>query len=234
MSASPVLPEELLLDYAAGTCSSAMELLVATHISIAPNSRKLCRMLEDMGGALLDTFEGERLEKMTAQSVLDHADGTASADMTTISSVDQQTNAYGSTASHGHAKFGGEAPPSPLLPYGSDFADEKTWQRLGMSIAAVQLSLSDLEERAHLLWARPGAEIAKHRHIGREVVLVLKGAFWDDGIRYGPGDIAVGEDGTIHSPRIDDGHECICLAVTEAPVQFIGSFGWLLNRFCRF
>lgn len=235
MSASPALPEELLLDYAAGACSSAMELLVATHISMAPNSRKLCRMLEDMGGALLETFEGERLENVTAQSVLAKADSTALADMTAISSVDQQTNAYGSTAiSRTHAKFGGETPPSPLLAYGSDFADEKAWQRLGRSVAAVQLSLSDLEERAHLLWARPGAEIATHRHIGREVVLVLKGAFWDDGIRYGPGDIAVGEDGTIHAPRIDGGHECVCLAVTEAPVQFVGSFSWLLNRFCRF
>lgn len=234
MSTSPALPEELLLDYAAGACSSAMELLVATHISMTPNSQKLCCMLEDMGGVLLETAEGERLERVTAQSVLAKADSTPLADMAAISSVDQQTNAYGGTISRAHAKFGGEPPPSTLLAYGSDFADEKAWQRLGTSVAAVQLSLSDLAERAHLLWARPGAEIATHRHIGREVVLVLKGAFWDDGIRYGPGDIAVGEDGTIHTPRIDDEHECVCLAVTEAPVQFVGSFSWLLNRFCRF
>ena len=66
------------------------------------------------------------------------------------------------------------------------------------------------------------------------MVLVLKGAFWDDGVRYGPGDVAVCEDGTVHSPRIDDGDDCLCLAVTEAPVRFTGLAGLVLNRICRF
>ncbi|NJO37639.1 MAG: anti-sigma factor, partial [Rhizobiales bacterium] len=71
-------------------------------------------------------------------------------------------------------------------------------------------------------------------HVGREVVLVLEGAFRDDGVRFGPGDVAVAEDGTIHTPQIERGADCLCLAVTEAPVHFTGALGLLLNRFSRF
>ena len=132
------------------------------------------------------------------------------------------------------ARFGGDLPPLPLQAFAPEFQDEQSWRRLGRSVAIVELSASNRKERAHLLWGRPGARIAEHRHVGREVVLVLKGAFWDGDVRFGPGDIAVGEDGSVHAPTIDREDDCICLAVTEAPVEFVGTFGWALNRFCRF
>ena len=235
MSLSPSAPEELLLDYTTGALSPAMSLLMATHLSMSEGSRRLYGMLEDMGGVLLETLDDEPLEHLTAMSVLEAVDHDAAEldprqqptfGPTETAAIDREMQAP--------AYFGGDLPPSPLHPYAADFAEQDAWQRLGWSVATTQLSVSNIRERAHLLWAKPGAAIATHRHVGREVVLVLKGAFWDEDTRYGPGDIAVGEDGTVHTPRIDSQDECVCLAVTEAPVHFLGSFGWVLNRFCRF
>lgn len=235
MSSSPVVPEELLLDYAAGASSPAMSLLMATHLSMSEESRQLCDMLECMGGALLESLEDEPLEHLTATSVLEAANVDAGdPDRLRASTFGQTEIATTDRETLTPANFGSDTPPRPLQPYRSDFAKQDAWQRLGRSAAAAQLSMSSGTDRAHLLWAKPGAAIATHRHVGREVVLVLKGAFWDQDVRYGPGDIAVGEDGTVHTPRIDDQAECVCLAVTEAPVHFVGAFGWVLNRFCRF
>jgi putative transcriptional regulator len=230
MSASPPVPSELLLDYATGACSDALELLIATHLAMSEESRTLCRMLEDVGGALLETLEDQPLERLTALSVLEAIDPDSGA----LALAGAGRGQGVAPERPRPAKFGGDTPPAPLLAYAGEFAEERAWQRLGWSAAVVRLSASSAKERVHLLWARPGTEIATHRHVGREVVLVLKGAFWDEGLRYGPGDIAVGEDGTVHAPRIDGEADCVCLAITEAPVHFVGPFGWALNRLCRF
>ncbi len=234
MSQAPNLPEELLLDYAAGSCSPAMSLLMATHLAMSERSRKLVDMLEGMGGVLLESLEGEPLEQLTAMSVLEKIDSEADQDGPGGEALSRSKTAASDLDALVPAYFGEDLPPQPLRPYASDFSSKRAWQQLGWSVATAKLSISETGDRAHLLWAKPGAGIATHRHVGREVVLVLKGAFWDEGVCYRPGDIAVGEDRTIHTPRIDDEAECVCLAVTEAPVKFVGSFSWVLNRFCRF
>lgn len=229
MSAAETATEALLLDYAAGAVSPALDLLVETHLAMSDENRDLVGMMQMVGGALLETVEAEPVERVTAMQVLEMADLDLPADRTAMAANDVAMQDQPPPA-----KFGDTAPPLPLQAYRPDFADERRWQRLGAGVAAASLSASNATERAHLLWARPGTGIATHRHIGREVVLVLKGAFWDDGVRYGPGSIAIGEDGTVHGPRIDDAEDCVCLAVTEAPVEFVGPLGWVLNRFCRF
>lgn len=236
MTASPPLPEELLLDYAAGACSPSMDLLMATHLSMSEESRQCFNMLEALGGVLLETVETAPLEHVTAQSILEAADRLDVPPATAVPSAADVLETAIDGPSRPLAKFSSDAPPNTLQPFLKDFEQDSAWSNLGFggSVAAVKLSASDAAERAHLLWAKPGVQIATHRHIGREVVLVLRGAFWDEGVRYGPGDVAVGEDGTIHAPTIDNADACLCLAVTEAPVQFVGSFGWMLNRFCRF
>ena len=124
--------------------------------------------------------------------------------------------------------------PAPLRSAASEIGGDARWRKLGYGVAATRLAASGERERAHLLWAKGGTGIATHRHVGREVVLVLQGAFWDNGLRFGPGDVAVSEDGTVHGPSIDRSEDCVCLAVTEAPVHFTGVAGLILNRFCRF
>jgi putative transcriptional regulator len=225
-------PDALLLDCAAGAASPAIELLIATHLTMSKESRDLYLMMETVGGALLEAEEGDRLDKISAASALE-----------AIDSLGQARPDHGlEPASVSAAGMVGRTPrsikdqdlPTPLLDFRATGGESWHWRQLGFGVAAASVTAPPTEERAHLLWARPRTQIARHRHVGREVVLVLSGAFWDDGVRYGPGDVAVSEDGSIHAPTIDEGDDCLCLAVTEAPVEFTGPMGWALNRFCRF
>ncbi len=233
MSMAAPLPEALLLDYAAGTASPAIGLLMASHLAMSPESRGLYHFMETIGGALLDDLEDEPLERISAARALEILDDDGAQPFRDAWSQEPSSKRLAPRAG-GPRTFSEDDLPEPLRHAEAFDQGERSWQKLGIGVAATRISISDRGERAHLLWAKGGSGIATHRHVGREVVLVLKGAFWDDGVCYGPGDVAVNEDGSVHAPRIDDSDDCLCLAVTEAPVHFTGLPGILLNRFCRF
>ncbi|MEL6962673.1 MAG: ChrR family anti-sigma-E factor [Pseudomonadota bacterium] len=236
MSKAAPLPEALLLDHAAGTTSPAVGLLLASHLALSPSSRKLYRFMETIGGALLDDLDHEPLERISATTALQALDDeTQPLPQASRSSLAQGIASERLTPRAGGPRsFNEDDLPDPLRHAEAYDRGNRSWKKLGVGVAATQISTADTGERAHLLWARGGSGIAMHRHVGREVVLVLKGAFWDDGVCYGRGDVAINEDGSVHAPRIDDSEDCLCLAVTEAPVHFTGLPGILLNRFCRF
>ena len=53
MSRHPA-PEELLLDYAAGTLPDGPALAVALHVALDPDSRRMVDRLNAVGGALIE------------------------------------------------------------------------------------------------------------------------------------------------------------------------------------
>jgi putative transcriptional regulator len=233
MSSTTSLPEALLLDYAAGTAGPGISLLMAAHLSMSKESRALFATMQRIGGALLETLDDDPLEQISADGILalaDEADGMPASDPW----LNRPIPARERPRKGKPATFRDDELPPPLRAVESDGRDDRGWQWLGFGVSATKLSVSTDRERTHLLWAKGGTGIPTHRHVGREVVLVLQGAFLDRGVRYGAGDVAVSEDGTIHSPRIDESEDCVCLAVTEAPVHFTGLPGLVLNRFCRF
>lgn len=244
MTAAPPLPEALLLDYAAGAAGPATGLLIETHLQMSKASRDIVVMMEAMGGALLDECAAEPLERLSAADLFDKLDDieeTSPGGSSTIVPDPMAASALmgmplerTSMRKGAPETFTPNDLPTPLRDAEIDLGGDRRWRWIGIGVAATELAASDDKERAHLLWAKGGTGIAEHCHVGRETVLVLKGAFWDDGVRYGPGDVAVCEDGTVHRPRIDEGDDCLCLAVTEAPVHFTGVSGVVLNRLCRF
>jgi hypothetical protein len=55
----------------------------------------------------------------------------------------------------------------------------------------------------------PGSQIARHRHLTRELIFVLNGAMIDsDGRTYGPGEVLQSEPDSVHSVSIGGSHEC--------------------------
>ncbi len=49
---------------------------------------------------------------------------------------------------------------------------------------------------------------------------MLKGSFSDISGRFGPGDFEETDESVDHQPIADPGEDCICLAVTDAPLKF--------------
>lgn len=226
-SARHPAPDELLLDYAVGATSPGKALLVATHLAMCDASRQRFAMLMEIGGAVLASLDGVRLARTTAEGVIAKAGakGASSAGCPTPRALPAMTLEP--------APAGGALPP-PLAALLADAAAPPRWRRLGMGVQVAELALSTPEAKTQLLRARPGVRIKEHTHVGEEAVLIVKGAFIDRRERYEAGDVAISDDGTTHAPLVDDAGECLCLAVTEGPIRFVGRYGWLLNLVNRF
>jgi putative transcriptional regulator len=230
MMVSHPAPDELLLDYAVGATGPGKSLLVATHLAMCDDSRARMEMMDAIGGAVLESMAEATLRRVTADSVLallDDDDELLERRPSPAPRRTKESVTLGGT-------LGGTRVPAPLGAYADCIESKSAWRRLGFGLSAAELPVSTPDGKTQLLLARPGIRILEHTHLGEEAVLVLKGAFVDGGERYGPGDVAVNDGSTTHAPVIDDGEPCLCLAVTEAPIHFVGRYGRLFNLFNRF
>lgn len=73
----------------------------------------------------------------------------------------------------------------------------------------------------------PGRGFPRHRHPGREDVLVLAGGYADHLGCYEAGDYAVYQAGSAHRPVTEHGGACWVLTRLELPIRFTGWRGWL-------
>ncbi len=63
---------------------------------------------------------------------------------------------------------------------------------------------------------------------------MLEGGFSDAYGHYLAGDVSVADSEVTHQPVADDDGDCICLAVTDAPLRFTGPLGSLINLVNKF
>lgn len=217
-------PDELLLDYAVGATGPGKSLLVACHLAMCDEARARFALLEQIGGAVLDSIAPDRLERVTAERVLGAIDGE----------IPVLARPVRTAVGTKPVEVDGILLPPALAAHAERIADRRSWRRLGRGVEAAELPVSTAEAKTQLLRAAPGVRIVEHTHMGEEAVLLLNGAFHDNGERYGVGDVAVNDGATTHSPVIDDEDVCLCLAVTEGPIRFVGRGAWLLNLFNRF
>ena len=109
--------------------------------------------------------------------------------------------------------------PSALSDYiGGSLKDIK-WRPIGLGVKQSLLKTSG-NSTARLLYIPAGTAVPHHSHNGNELTLVLKGAFEDEVARFGPGDVEMADEDLDHQPIAVEGEDCICLAVTDAPLKF--------------
>jgi putative transcriptional regulator len=72
-----------------------------------------------------------------------------------------------------------------------------------------------------------------HTHEGSEITLVLRGGFSDATGHYRRGDIAIADSEVDHRPRADEDEDCICFAVTDAPLRLTGPVARFVQRLLR-
>ena len=106
------------------------------------------------------------------------------------------------------------------------------WKSLGGGVKQAILPTSKAAT-ARLLYIPAGAAVPDHGHQGTEMTLVLQGAFVDEEDRFARGDVEVANEDMEHTPIADMGEDCICLAVTDAPLKFNAFIPRLAQRFLR-
>lgn len=206
--ATHLIPDEMLADYACGAMSPGMSLLVASHLTHAPQSRIKMRQYERIGGVLLE--EEPAIEM--APSALD--------------AVFAKIDAAPELEAHGPEPTG--PLPLPVLDAVGCGFDEIQWKFRLPGVSNYELDGFG-DETVTLLRAKPGAKVPQHTHEGTEATLVLQGILMDDGVAYGTGDVALNDEDDDHRPYISGTETCYCLIVQHGDLRFTGTFSRFLN-----
>ena len=192
--------DDLLLSYAAGSLAEGWSLAVATHLSLCAECRQRLAVAEAAGGQLLDTLGLEPVADSSWSAVR----ARLSAPAKTAPAPQPQTAVL----------------PKPLRDYvGGDLAEIR-WKMLGKGAAQVRLKTGDGTTQVRLLKIPAGKPVPEHSHRGRELTVVLTGAFHDGETLFARGDMEDADDSIQHVPTATEEADCICLAVTEAPLRF--------------
>jgi len=208
---------DLLMDYASGASPEPVSLLVATHLSLCRDCQDDVARLESLGGALFETLEGETL----GAEALDRA----------LARLDLPESLEAAPLRGGTAKADPRV-PRPLRDYLAGELEVLPWKMRG-SLAEVELLAGYPGIKTRLLRIKAGTALPQHTHEGSEYTLLLAGGFSDAGGHYRRGDVAEADPSVDHRPVADDDEDCLCLAVTDAPLRLTGRFGRYLNFFLR-
>lgn len=194
--------DDLLLSYAAGSLSEGWSLAVATHLAMCPVCRERLALAEAAGGQLLETLD--------AKPEAAPEPGSWAAVRSRLGDAPAPVRKQPQTA----------ILPSPLRDYVGGDVDTIKWKALGKGAAQLRIRTGDGETQVRLLKIPAGKPVPEHSHSGRELTLVLCGAFDDGEERFARGDIEDADASVQHVPTATKDEDCICLAVTDAPLRF--------------
>ncbi len=194
---------DLLLSYSAGSLGESWSLAVATHLAFCPSCREEAATADELGGALLQTEAASDVPASVFEGLLSKLDQQSDFDELLI---EDQSQAQADV-------------PSLLRNYVGDTFREIPWSALGGG-AFQHLIETGGGGQARLLKIPAGCAVPEHGHGGRELTLVLSGSFSDQTGTFGPGDLEDADEALTHQPLAGRESNCICLAVTDAPLQF--------------
>jgi len=209
------LTDEILMGYSAGTLPEAFNLMVSTHISLCDECRAQLAACDAVGGVLLDVTDTPKTQMQpdsfaATMAIIEQGESTATAPIAKKTSL----------------------LPKPLQDYiGGDLSEVK-WRPIGMGVKQAILPTS-AQASARLLMIPAGAAMPDHGHHGLEMTMVLQGAFQDEDGYFARGDVDIADSDLEHTPMADIHEDCICLAVSDAPLRFKGIFPRIMQSFIR-
>jgi putative transcriptional regulator len=205
-------PDELLLDLATGGASESEALILETHLRYCANCRSQSRMLDRLGGALLDALEPVTLPP----NMLNRA----------LQAIERAGDL--------------QLPPQPATP--RDLLEANLahvgWRRLpgGFRMRRVTHGLQSSPPDGGRVWlfdAPAGMKLFQHRHVGDEWTLILAGELLDGAESYRAGDFVHLPDAYCHQPVAGAGDRCVSLILVRESPRFTTPLGKLMAPFLR-
>ncbi|WP_170479425.1 ChrR family anti-sigma-E factor [Ruegeria arenilitoris] len=207
------LTDDLLMAYAAGSLPEAFDLMVATHLSLCDHCRAQAESFDAVGGFVLDDHE----------MPLQMGEESLTATMALIAKGEPTPKTVRPSCS---------VLPTPLQEYVGGDVSAIRWKSIGMGVKQAILPTTR-EATARLLFIPAGAAVPDHGHNGMELTMVLQGAFSDEVDHFARGDVEIADEDLEHTPVADMSEDCICLAVTDAPLRFNKLMPRLFQPFLR-
>lgn len=204
---SPVhhVPEEELVEYAAGACGEAAALAIACHVALCATCADRLLALEAVGGASLEAGAPQDVAPGALESLLANLDDAPAPPPSAPSPEAERL-----LSAHGV--------PRLVLPYLAPGAAAAGWRRLVPGISRLELSVGPRATVARLVRLQPGLEIPLHDHGGTEYTVIFTGALADDQGRFARGDISIRAQGERHVQHVETIEPCIALVINEGPL----------------
>lgn len=206
--------DETLAAFVSGALDEPASLVVAAHLTLCADCRRVVRTWETAGGVLLERLAPTPLADGALEAVLSRLD------------TDEAPRAKQAAERRSVARLDAIA---LIAPYA-----KRPWRSIG---GGVRMRIIDVpgetDNRLFLLQAAGGTRLPHHKHTDREWTYVLEGAFRHEHGRYGPGDFDEADDTVEHYPVVEPERPCICLVAMRGEIVLQGWLGRLLQPFVR-
>ena len=210
--------DELLASYSAASLPLSQALCISVHLDHCDECTQKLRRLNHVGSELMQQLKPSPPSPGLKDKLLDQLD-----QLDTLP-VDVETARYNP---------GNTSVPRCLHQFIKTGYQEIPWTRVSPDIQSYELCRDQNNAKVELLRIKPGGSSGTHTHMGDEYTVILEGSFSDEAGLYHQGDFLVRNKKHRHTPVATQDRECICLAVTEGPIQLTGFFSRLLNPFIR-
>lgn len=211
---------EWLSAYAAGSLSLSQSLCVAAHMESCTVCQQNFARLNQLGGELMNELSPAVGSNLNFEQLMD--------------SINKQDSAV---VQNNNSDVASEKPrgsiPHCLRKFIPIDYDHLQWSRISPSIHSTLLCEDHGGSKVELLRIKPGGSAPTHTHLGDELTVILEGSFSDEKGIYRTGDFLACDGSNDHTPVASKDRDCICLVVSEAPLQFTGWFTRLFNPLLR-
>ncbi len=202
------LDDATLLSYSAGALPAALGVVASTHLERCAQCRASLLDADQIGGVLM--------QQQRVDAPADDARASMLALLDDESMIEQPALPIEVVEDRDPDRL-----PSALQPWFGRSMHALRWRRVAPGVQRIRasgISGGDLM----LLRIAPGSKLPLHSHGGNELTMILDGAYDDMLGHFGPGDVADLDGETRHQPVTAPGVPCICVAATDAPLQFSG------------
>jgi putative transcriptional regulator len=222
--------DELLCSYSAGSLPLGQALCVSVHLEFCTNCCKKLQRFNQVGGELMLQLNPATVSHDLKNTILNKINEDSDS-----LERDHQDMSYSgkSKVSNVRSGAGESSVPRGLRQFFKSDYQEMPWRRVAKSIHNIELFRDDEKTKVELLKIKSGVSVSPHSHLGDEYTVILEGSFSDEDGLYQQGDFLVRNSSDVHTPVATLDRDCICLAVSEAPLQFSGFFARLLNPLIR-
>jgi putative transcriptional regulator len=212
--------DDLLAAYAAASLPLSQALCISVHLEHCSECTKNLQRFNQLGSELMLRLQPAPPSPELKNNLFDLIDQLSIDDASNVT-VTSQTNTNNQSL------------PRCLHQFIKTGYEDIPWKRLSPDIHSYELCRGQNNAKVELLRIKPGGTSGTHTHMGDEYTVILEGSFSDESGLYRQGDFLVRDSRHKHTPVATIDKECICLAVTEAPIQLTGFFGRLLNPLIR-
>lgn len=209
--------DELLLARAAGSLDAATAIVLDAHLERCAHCRRQLGWLQEVGGELLHTAAPADLAVGAFDRTL--------ARLEAAPAIDTSAAAADLTPSARQRPALPDAPAGMVWPRSLARCEVGPWRRIGPGMRWSRIRVpGQADANAFLLRMAAGKQLAAHTHGGRELTMVLHGAFDDGRALWRAGDIDETDGQVHHRPVVDAADECVCLVAINGRTRFDG---WL-------